>query len=41
MSTLAPEPAEGERLMLDFIILALGFALFALTFGYAIACDRL
>jgi len=27
--------------MLDLIVLALGFVLFALTFGYAIACDRL
>lgn len=41
MSTLAPEPAERERMMLDFIVIALGFVLFALTFGYAIACDRL
>jgi len=27
--------------MLDLVVLALGIALFALTFGYAIACDRL
>jgi hypothetical protein len=27
--------------MLDIIMLALGLAFFALTVGYAIACDRL
>jgi len=27
--------------MLDLVVLALGIVLFALTFGYAIACDRL
>jgi hypothetical protein len=32
---------EREHIMLDLLVLALGFVLFALTFGYAIACDRL
>jgi hypothetical protein len=27
--------------MLDLLMLAIGFALFALTIGYAVACDRL
>jgi len=27
--------------MLDFILLALGLAFFALSIGYAFACDRL
>jgi hypothetical protein len=30
-----------ERLMLDVILLALGFVFFALSIGYAYACDRL
>lgn len=40
MCIVAPEHLEGAT-MLDLIVLALGFVLFALTFGYAIACDRL
>jgi hypothetical protein len=31
---------EGA-IMLDLLTLAIGLVLFALTFGYAIACDRL
>jgi hypothetical protein len=27
--------------MLDLLMLVTGFALFALTIGYAVACDRL
>jgi hypothetical protein len=30
-----------EHLMLDFILLALGLGLFALSVGYTIVCDRL
>jgi hypothetical protein len=37
-SAVAP---KEERPMTDFILLTLGFALFALTISYAIACDRL
>jgi hypothetical protein len=32
--------AKGAR-MLDLIMLALGLGFFALTVGYAFACDRL
>jgi hypothetical protein len=30
-----------EALVLDFFLLALGLALFAVSVGYAYACDRL
>jgi hypothetical protein len=30
-----------EHLMFDFIMLALGFAFFAVSVAYAVACDRL
>jgi len=30
-----------EQPMLDFVMLAIGFGLFALTVAYAFACDRL
>lgn len=30
-----------EFFMLDLLMLGVGFALFALTIGYAVACDRL
>jgi hypothetical protein len=30
-----------ERPMLDLVMLAIGLAFFALTVGYAFACDRL
>jgi len=30
-----------EHSMTDFIMLAIGFALFALSLGYCYACDRL
>jgi hypothetical protein len=30
-----------ERSMLDLIMLALGLGFFALSVGYALACDRL
>jgi hypothetical protein len=33
-------PSEGAT-MLDLIVIALGVGLFAITFGYAVACDRL
>ena len=32
---------KGSNNMLDVILLALGFAFFALSIGYAYACDRL
>jgi hypothetical protein len=35
------DPRTQEHPMLDFVMLALGLALFALTVGYAFACDRL
>jgi hypothetical protein len=31
----------GDIAMLDLLMLALGFGLFAVSVGYAIACDRL
>ena len=34
-------PFEREPYMLDFIMLALGLGFFALSIGYAYACDRL
>jgi len=30
-----------EALMLDLVMLAAGLAFFALSIGYAVACDRL
>jgi hypothetical protein len=30
-----------DAVMLDFAMLAIGFALFAISLGYAYACDRL
>jgi hypothetical protein len=32
---------ELEGIMLDLLILAVAAGLFALTIGYAVACDRL
>jgi hypothetical protein len=37
----APTPRSKEQPMLDIVLLALGFSLFALTVGYAYACERL
>jgi hypothetical protein len=34
-------PTAGSMQMLDILMLALGLAFFALTVGYAFACDRL
>jgi hypothetical protein len=34
-------PFEREPYMLDFIMLAMGLAFFALSIGYAVVCDRL
>jgi hypothetical protein len=36
----APHELEGVS-MLDLLMLAFGIALFALTIGYAVVCDRL
>jgi hypothetical protein len=36
----APHELEGVS-MLDLLMLAFGIALFALTIGYAVICDRL
>ena len=33
--------AEGERLMLDVILIAVGCGCFAVAIAYAYACDRL
>jgi hypothetical protein len=33
--------AARERSMFDIVVLALGLGLFALSVGYAYACDRL
>ena len=38
---LAPMPRSMEQHMLDIVLLALGLGLFALTVGYAYACERL
>jgi SNF family Na+-dependent transporter len=38
--TLAPTPRKGAT-MFDVILIALGLAFFALSIGYAYACDRL
>jgi hypothetical protein len=32
---------QGVPPMLDIVMLAIGFGFFALSIGYAIACDRL
>lgn len=37
----APTPRSMEQPMLDIVLLALGLGLFALTVGYAYACERL
>jgi hypothetical protein len=34
-------PFEREQHMLDLIMLTIGIGLFALSIGYAYACDRL
>jgi hypothetical protein len=34
-------PTARSMQMMDIIMLALGLAFFALTVGYALACDRL
>jgi hypothetical protein len=36
-----PEHFERERPMFDFIFLATGLGFFALSIGYAVACERL
>jgi len=36
-----PEEFEREQFMLDVIMLAMGIVFFALSIGYAVACDRL
>jgi hypothetical protein len=33
--------AASEVAMMDFIVLAIGFAFFGLCFAYSVACDRL
>jgi hypothetical protein len=33
--------ANGAKPMMDVVMIALGLAFFAVTVGYAIACDRL
>jgi hypothetical protein len=35
------DPPPQENPMSDLVVLALGLAFFALTLGYAVACDRL
>ena len=37
----ACDAAGGSSEMLDIIMLAIGLGLFALSVGYAVACDRL
>jgi hypothetical protein len=34
-------PSDWGRTMLDVLMLAIAAGLFALTIGYAVACDRL
>jgi hypothetical protein len=34
-------PGAQEHLMLDIVMLALGFGFFAASIGYAYACERL
>jgi hypothetical protein len=36
-----PDEFEREQPMLDIIMLAMGLVFFALSIGYAYACDRL
>jgi hypothetical protein len=38
-----PAPVQGgqEQLMLDIVMLALGFGFFVASIGYAYACERL
>jgi hypothetical protein len=36
-----PGEFEREQTMLDVIMLAMGLGMFALSIGYAYACDRL
>jgi len=38
---LNERPQLTEALVLDFVLLALGLGLFAVSIGYAYACDRL
>jgi hypothetical protein len=33
--------ADGDTAMMDVVMLAIGVGFFALSVGYAIACDRL
>ena len=40
LAVVAPSSSQGAN-MLDVILLALGLGLFALSIGYAYACDRL
>jgi hypothetical protein len=37
----APFRTARSKQMLDIVMLALGFVFFALTVGYAVACDHL
>jgi len=41
MTTHFFRPTQGACQMMDIIMLALGLVFFALTVGYAFACDRL
>jgi len=36
-----PRVSRGASLMLDLVMLAIGFAFFAISIGYVYACDRL
>jgi hypothetical protein len=38
---LRPETSDKEQLMLDVLMLVLGFGLFVAGIGYAYACERL
>jgi hypothetical protein len=38
---LAASKPSQEASMLDFLMLLAGFALFAVTIGYAYACERI
>jgi hypothetical protein len=40
LSASNPQSFAGVS-MLDLLMLAIGFGLFILTMGYAVACDRL
>ena len=37
----ARRAAEGDTAMMDIVMLTIGLGFFALTVGYAFACDRL